>query len=113
VNISFADKKLEKLANDDKKLIREFGKEQAQKIITRLAQLRAANTLEDVRYLPGRYHELKENRKEQWGCDLIHPYRLIFTPQQRPIPCNEHGQYLWAEITSVEIIEVKNYHKEK
>jgi proteic killer suppression protein len=113
VEISFADKKLEKLANDDKKLIREYGKDQAAKIKTRLAQLRAANTLEDVRNLPGHYHELLNNRKGQWGCDLIQPYRLVFTPQERPMPVNEHGQYVWAEIIGVEILEVKNYHKEK
>jgi proteic killer suppression protein len=113
VNISFADKKLEALANDDKKLTRQYGKDQAQKIISRLAQLRAAVTLEDVRNLPGRYHELTGDRKGQWACDLIQPYRLVFTPQENPIPVNEQGQYIWVEIVGVEIIEVINYHKER
>jgi len=49
VEITFADKGFEKLANDDKKLRKEYGKDQADKIRTRLAQLRAATTLEDVR----------------------------------------------------------------
>ena len=113
MNISFWDRKFEKLANDDKKLIKEFGKQQADKIIQRLAQLRAATTLEDVRYLPGNFHELRENRKGQWGCDLVQPYRLIFCPQENPIPVNEHGQYIWLQITGVEVIQVINYHKEK
>lgn len=113
MDITFADKKFEKLANDDKKLVKEYGKQEAGKIIIRLAQLRAATTLEDVRNLPGRYHELKNNRKGQWGCDLVHPYRLVFTPHENPIPVNEHGQYIWLEITGVEIVEVINYHKEK
>jgi proteic killer suppression protein len=113
VNITFANRKFEKLANDDKGLIKEYGKKQAEKIITRLAQLRAATTLEDVRNLPGRFHELRENRKGQWGCDLDQPYRLVFAPQENPIPVNENGQYIWLEITGVEIIEVINYHKEK
>lgn len=112
MEISFADKKLEKLANDDKKLVKEYGKDQAKKITTRLAQLRAATTLEDVRNLPGRYHELTGDRKGQWGCDLIHPYRLVFTPQENPIPANEHGQYIWSQIIGVEIIEVVDYHKD-
>jgi len=113
VEISFADKNLEKLVNDDKKLVREYGKDQAAKIKVRLAQLRAATTLEDVRNLPGRYHELLNNRKGQWGCDLIQPYRLVFVPQENPTPVTEHGQYIWLEIKGVEIVEVINYHKEK
>jgi proteic killer suppression protein len=113
VEITFNDSKLEKLANDDRKLDREFGKLRADKIRTRLAQLKGATTLEDTRYLPGNYHELKNNRKGQWGCDLDQPYRLVFTPHERPIPQNDSGQYIWLEITGVEIVEVVNYHKEK
>jgi len=45
--------------------------------------------------------------------DLDQPYRLVFTPHETPIPTNEHGQYVWMEITGVEVIEVVNYHKEK
>jgi len=113
VEITFTDKKFEKLANDDRKLVREFGKLRAAKIKARLAQLRFATTLEEVRNLPGNYHELTNNRKGQWACDLNQPYRLVFTPHETPIPTNEHGQYVWMEITGVEVIEVVNYHKEK
>ena len=59
------------------------------------------------------YQCLKENLKIQWSCDLDQPYRLIFTPQESPIPLNEDGQYIWIEITAIEIIEIINYHKEK
>jgi len=113
VNITFADKKLAKLANDDRKLDREYGKVRADKIRTRLSQLHGATTLEDVRNLAGNYHELKANRKGQWACDLDQPYRLVFIPHEKPIPVNKSGQYLWIEIKGVEIIEVSNYHKEK
>ena len=65
MNITFEDKKFEKQANDDRKLDREFGKIRADKIRTRLAQLSAATTLEEVRYLAGNYHELKNTRKGQ------------------------------------------------
>jgi proteic killer suppression protein len=113
VEITFTHKKLEKIVNDDRKLVKEFGKLRADKIKLRLAQLRFATTLEDVRNLPGNYHELKNNRKGQWGCDLDQPYRLVFTPHENPIPSNEHDQYVWLEIKGVEVIEVVNYHKEK
>jgi proteic killer suppression protein len=112
VKITFKHKKLEKLANDDRKLVKEFGKLRADKIKTRLVQLKYATTLEDVRNLPGNYHELTNNRKGQWACDLDQPYRLVFTPHESPIPTNEHGKYVWMEITGVELIGVVNYHKE-
>lgn len=88
----------------------ENGRKRAKLFITRLNALLDAVTLEDVRHVPGKFHELTGDRKGQWSCDLGHPYRLIFTPQEVPIPINDHGQYIWLEITSVEIIEIVDYH---
>lgn len=113
MKITFSDKKLRKLANDDRLMVKELGKERAKLLRRRLTQLEDAENLEQVRHLPGHYHELTGNRKGQWACDLDQPYRLIFTPHENPIPANEDGQYIWLEITGVEIIEVTNYHKEK
>ena len=113
MNITFTTKKLAKAANDDRKIVKEFGKVRAQKLRQRLAELSYASNLEEVRHLPGNFHELKDNRKGQWACDLDQPYRLIFTPHEDPIPTNEDGQYIWVEIKGVEVIEITNYHKEK
>jgi len=113
VNITFSDKKLEKLANNDRKMLKELGKVRATILRRRLTQMEDATTLEDVRHLPGKFHELVGDRKGQWACDLDQPYRLIFTPYEDPIPTNEDGQYIWLEIVGVEVIEIINYHKEK
>ena len=113
MKITFADKKLQKLANNDSQRVKELGAQRAQILRRRLTQLENAQTLEDVRFLPGRFHELTQNRKTQWSCDLDQPYRLIFKPHEDPIPVNDHGQYIWNEIKGVEIIEIINYHKEK
>jgi proteic killer suppression protein len=112
VKLTFKDKKLARLVNDDRKMLKELGSIRAKILRRRLTQLLTVKTLEEVRNLPGNYHELKDNRKGQWACDLDQPYRLIFTPQERPIPLNEDGQYIWIEITAIEIIEIINYHKE-
>ena len=108
--ISFKDNKLEKTVNNDRKLLQKFGKIRADKIKLRLSQLSDAITLEDVKYLPGNYHELTSNRKGQWACDLDQPYRLVFEPHENPIPTDENGKYIWNEIIGVEIIEIINYH---
>jgi proteic killer suppression protein len=113
VKITFSDKKLGKLANDDRKMVKDLGKTRATILRRRLTQLEDATTLEEVRNLPGNYHELTGTRKGQWGCDLDQPYRLIFAPHEDPIPTNEDGQYIWLEITGVEVMEITNYHKEK
>lgn len=112
MDLTFYNKKLEKLANDYRKCQKDLGSIRAKIFIKRLNDLKDAETLEDVRFLPGRYHELSENRKGLWACDLDHPYRLIFKPHENPIPCSPDGKYLWIEIRGVEIIEIVDYHNE-
>ena len=110
MNISFKNRELRKCANDDRFAVRKLGVRSAKLFKARLDDLNAADNLEDVRHLPGRYHELTGNRKGQWACDLDQPYRLIFEPHESPIPKNESGQYLWIEIKGIEIIEITDYH---
>ena len=113
MDISFDDRDLQKCANDDRRALKEMGKQRAELFKRRLTQLSDATSLEDVRFLPGNYHELRNNRKGQWACDLDQPYRLIFRPQENPIPINEDNQYTWSAIKGVEILAIINYHKEK
>jgi proteic killer suppression protein len=113
MNITFDKKDLLKYANDDRLALQKMGKRRADAYKERLDDMKSAATLEDTRYLPGNFHELKANRKGQWACDLDHPYRLIFEPHENPLPTNEDGQYIWIEIKGVEILEIVNYHKEK
>ena len=113
MKITFSNKKLEKLVENDRKMVKELGSLRAAILKKRITQLKFASNLENVRHLSGNYHELKKNRKGQWSCDLDQPYRLIFTPQEKPIPTNEDGQYIWIEISELEVIEIINYHKEK
>ncbi len=110
MEITFADNKLKKYANDDRTAERKLGKREASLYKQRLDDLRAAKTLEDVRNLPGNFHELVGNKKGKWACNLVHPYRLIFEPHENPIPTNEDGQYLWIEIKGIEIINIEDYH---
>jgi len=112
MDLTFRTKKLEKLANDYRRCQRELGAIRSKLLNIRLNDLRDAETLEDVRYLPGHYHELIGDRKGQWACDLDHPYRLIFEPHENPIPTNQVGNYLWVEIKGVEIVEIIDYHNE-
>lgn len=110
MDISFKSAKLEKIASDARKCAKVFGKRRAELLLARLTDLEDADTLEDVRNLPGRYHELKGDRKGQWACDLDQPYRLVFEPHEDPIPTDSSGSFIWIEIKGVEVIEIVNYH---
>lgn len=79
----------------------------------RLGDLRNAYTLEDVRFLPGRYHELTGDHKGQWACDLDQPYRLVFEPHEKPLPTHGDGKFIWLKIKGVEIIEITNNYSKK
>lgn len=73
MEIFFKSRKLEKVASNPRKCQKEFGERRAELFLRRLQQLYRAINLEDVRNLPGNYHELSGNRKGQWACDLDQP----------------------------------------
>ncbi len=110
MEIYFSSQKLEKLAYDQRKCQKVMGSLRAKKFLRRLQDLMDASSLEDLRSASGNYHELVENRKGQWSCDLDQPYRLIFEPYKKPIPTDDSGRFLWHEITIIEIIEIVDYH---
>lgn len=110
MNVTTQDKKLKSYVSDYAKAVKELGKRRADLLQKRLAQLDSVDTLEELRFAPGHFHELIEDRKGEWACDLDQPYRLIFTPHEKPIPTDVNGKYIWIEIKAVEIIEITNYH---
>jgi len=97
--------------NDMKRLVRSHNVHRAKLIRRRLDEFRAAPTLETMRHLPGRCHELKENRALQLSIDLDGPYRLILYPAHNPIPLKPDGGMDWNKVTAVTIKEVRNTHE--
>lgn len=109
MELSFATNKFKKLVEKDGKLRGEYGERMAEKIKIRLADLESAKCLEEFRSLPGRCHELTGNYEGCFALDLVHPKRLIFKPEG-VAPKLENGAINWAEIKSVIIIEITDYH---
>jgi toxin HigB-1 len=111
MEINFASRKMEKLCNSEREMRGEFGPRNAKVLQQRLAQLRAADTLADVRRLPGaRCHELTQDRKGQLAVDLVHPKRLIFVSDHDPVPKKEDGGLDWRQVTRILITEIVDYH---
>jgi len=72
--------------------------------------LRAATTLKDMEYLPGKCHELKGSRKGQFALNLNANLRIVFEPNHEPIQKNETGGIDWEQVKSILIIEIIDYH---
>jgi proteic killer suppression protein len=110
MDIVFKTKKLEKEFNNQKSLEKSHGQKRAKRIRQRLDDLRDVNNLAEMRQLPGRCHELTQDRQGQLALDLDHPYRLIFEPANEPIPTKEDGGLDWSKVTTVKILEIDDYH---
>jgi len=110
LDIIFSSEKLKKLFNDQKSLTRQYGANQAKRIRQRLDDLRAADTLEQMRNLPGRCHELKGDMAGQLSLDLVHPYRLIFEPANNPVPKKPDEGLDWKQVTAIRVIGVEDTH---
>ncbi len=83
----------------------------ARRLKLRLAELRAAVTLQDIcRTPPARCHELTGDRKGQLSVDLQYPYRLIFKPDHSPLPRKADGGLDLDRVTKVIVIEVVDTH---
>ena len=113
MEISFATKKLEQCAKDLKTAKREWGEKRTAIFFKRITAILAANTFEDLRHVPGHFHELTGDRKGQWGCDLDQPYRLIITPPQDSVDRDAQGNFIWTKISRTVVVEIVNYHKER
>lgn len=112
MQIRFRSKKLEKTFNSKKELQREFGPDQAAKIMTRMKTLEAAANLAEVpTQKPDRRHQLKGQRKEQFAVDVRQPFRLIFQ-SLNPLVFLGNGAIDLTKVTGILILGVEDYHGE-
>jgi proteic killer suppression protein len=110
VEISFASRKLQKLCKSEKELRKAFGSDGSKKVMRRLSDLRAAATLEDMRNLPGRIHELTGDRAGQLAIDLAGGRRLVIAPTSGWPAEESEGAHVWNAIDAVQVLEITDYH---
>jgi plasmid maintenance system killer protein len=112
LDINFKNRKLAEEYNDFNLLKKRRGERQAKLIARRLDEVRAADTLEDMRYLPAaRCHELKANLAGKLSLDLDGQYRLIIEPAHDPIPRKLDGGLDWTKVTAVVVLEIRDTHE--
>jgi proteic killer suppression protein len=111
VILSFKDRKLADLCNDDRQLQKSYGVKGRKKIRSRLDDLDAAGTLALMATLPGaRCEELKGDRAGKFSVRVHDGYRIIFTPDHDPVPVKPDGGVSWTAVTAIEIHSIEDYH---
>ncbi|NQT65544.1 MAG: killer suppression protein HigA [FCB group bacterium] len=77
---------------------------------TRLDDIIAAENMGILKFLPGKLHALKGNRKGQWALDLEQPKRLCFEPIADPLPISKDGFLSLSEVYAIKIVYIGDYH---
>jgi len=111
MKIYFKTKKLEKVCSKKKDSVKAFGDKNSRRLLQRMMELKAADTLNDISNLPpARCHELSGNRKRQFSVDINRNYRLLFISAHNQTPEKDGGGLDKSRITEIEIIEVEDIH---
>jgi len=110
MDIIVNNKKLRKILEDKNKIRKKYGTKMADKIMQRIDDMKCAENLEILMKLPGNHHPLTGDRKGQFACNLVQPYRLIYRPANDTLPIDDNGNLIYSEITIVEILEIVDYH---
>lgn len=108
MQITYANKAIQRLCEEGKHQRKHLGEKRAKRLKVRLSELRAVETVSQLRV--GRPHALTEDRAGQYSVDLDGPMRLLFEPNDKPPPTLEAGGIDWKQVTSVRIMEIGDTH---
>lgn len=104
MKISYDSKKLEKILTNER-LIKKHYSNLYRKILNRLSEIKAANSLEDIPHFPPpRRHKLTQNFADCWGIDISKNFRIILKPDCK------HNELDLTTIDSIMIISIEDYH---
>jgi toxin HigB-1 len=110
MEVKFANERVRKTCESAAERKKRFGEPAATKLKTRLDDLDAAQSMEDMRNLPGHWEELTGKRKGQFSCRLAGGLRLVVCPSRDPAPVKPDGGLDWRAIDQVTVLEVVDYH---
>ena len=106
--IVFKSTKLKKTCETFEAAAKKWGFRTARKLIQRLNEIYAADSLRDLKYIPAAHcHSLKGKREGQYAVALEHPYRLIFESLEPDVTLADEAL---STIKEVRILEVIDYH---
>jgi len=111
MDITFKNKKLEKLLSREKEILKKYGSDNGRRIQKKMTQLAAASNLAELSKLPAtRLHPLLGDKKGKLSLDVKHPDRMLIEPDHPQLPLKEDGGLDWAKVTKVKILEITDTH---
>lgn len=111
MDVYLATEELAGLCNTARAGDRRWGDQAAKRIRLRLTQLRAADTLQDMRQFGGANpHELQGDRAGQLAVNGKGAMRIIFEPEHDPPPRKPDGGLDWSRVTAIRIVAIMDYH---
>lgn len=100
-------KKLTKILNDQRLLLKNFGKARTKKIQSRLDEFDAAENLSQIPSdPPPRCHPLKGKLEGKFAVDISGNYRMIFEGYDK----NDNLSTDKSEIVTIQITSIEDYH---
>jgi proteic killer suppression protein len=109
MQINFLDSKLRKLCENSREAEKKHGLNCAKKLRSRLGDLEAAAHVRELN--AGRPHPLERDRLGQFALDLADGKRLVFKPDNEPVPRDTSGDIDWSQVTEIRIIYIGDYHE--
>lgn len=110
MDVAFRTAKLSKTCSDDRLLDKAYG-QRAKKIRQRIQELSAAEALSDISLLPAaRLHPHSGKPKGYFSVDINHPFRIIFSIADDPIPLTPDGGVDLAKVTGIVVEEIYDPH---
>ncbi len=111
MEIIFRTKKLEKVCNSEKELLKSFGLQNAKVIMGRMKFLHSVPNLAKIpTAAPFKLHQLKGKLKGHFAVYLQNGVRLVFIPSQNPVPHKKDGGIDKEQVTEIKIIDILDYH---
>lgn len=108
MDILFISKKLEGICREEKRMVKQLGRNGARKLRARLKDLSAAANMEEVRV--GRPHLLRGDFAGCLALDLDGGRRLVLEAADDPIPRREDESIDWGSVTRIRIVFIGDYH---
>jgi plasmid maintenance system killer protein len=106
VEIAFAKKSLRQLCENERRARRSLGATVAERLKRRLADLRAANCVQDL--VAGRPRELAGTRAGQIAVELGDGFQLIFSANHSVPPLLDGVRLDWSKVNRVKIVSIES-----
>lgn len=110
MDISFQTNRLRKECTVRAAGVEKYGPVCARKLRARLSDLEAVESLDQMRMLPGRLHQLTGDLHGAYSLDLEHPLRLLLEPDHNPPKSLPDGGVDEQAVTAIRIVDIADTH---